>query len=125
MRCDRARAQRARGGGGSRVGIRLFFGRGGEEAEPLARAHIEFEVVPGLPRRSRAGVCGSAVDAIASTDRFVAFVTGHEDASKGASAVPWDALVAASRRGGTLVILMATARMRADARTDPRCGTSV
>ena len=102
-----------------RVVVRLkggdpfIFGRGGEEAEALARAKVEFEVVPGVT----SAIAGPAFAGVPLTHRehgsFVAFVTGHEDASKGASAVPWDALVAASRRGGTLVILMATARMRA------------
>ena len=91
----------------------FIFGRGGEEAEALARARVEFEVVPGIT----SAIAGPAFAGVPLTHRehgsFVAFVTGHEDESKGASAVPWDALVAAARRGGTLVILMATARMRA------------
>ena len=103
-----------------RVVVRLkggdpfIFGRGGEEAEALARAHIEFEVVPGVT----SAIAGPAFAGVPLTHRehgsFVAFVTGHEDESKGArSTVPWDELVAATRRGGTIVILMATARMRA------------
>jgi uroporphyrinogen III methyltransferase/synthase len=102
-----------------RVVVRLkggdpfIFGRGGEEAEALARARVEFEVVPGVT----SAIAGPAFAGVPLTHRehgsFVAFVTGHEDESKGSSAVPWDALVAAARRGGTLVILMATARMRA------------
>ena len=103
-----------------RVVVRLkggdpfIFGRGGEEAQALARAHVEFEVVPGIT----SAIAGPAFAGIPLTHRehgsFVAFVTGHEDQRKGArSAVPWDDLVAAARRGGTIVILMATARMRA------------
>jgi len=103
-----------------RVVVRLkggdpfIFGRGGEEAEALARARVEFEVVPGVT----SAIAGPAFAGIPLTHRehgsFVAFVTGHEDESKGASStVPWDELVAAARRGGTIVILMATARMRA------------
>src|SRR5208337_5109791 len=103
-----------------RVVVRLkggdpfIFGRGGEEAEALARARVEFEVVPGVT----SAIAGPAFAGIPLTHRehgsFVAFVTGHEDESKGAhSTVPWDELVAAARRGGTIVILMATARMRA------------
>ncbi len=102
-----------------RVVVRLkggdpfIFGRGGEEAEALARARVEFEVVPGVT----SAIAGPAFAGVPLTHRehgsFVAFVTGHEDESKGASAVPWDELVAAARHGGTLVILMATARMRA------------
>ena len=103
-----------------RVVVRLkggdpfIFGRGGEEAEALARARVEFEVVPGIT----SAIAGPAFAGVPLTHRehgsFVAFVTGHEDESKGAgSTVPWDELVAAARRGGTIVILMATARMRA------------
>jgi uroporphyrinogen III methyltransferase/synthase len=91
----------------------FIFGRGGEEAEALARAHVEFEVVPGVT----SAIAGPAFAGIPLTHRghgsFVAFVTGHEDESKGSSGVPWDELVAAARYGGTIVILMATARMRA------------
>ena len=92
----------------------FLFGRGGEEAsEALARTRVEFEVVPGVAW----AIAGPAFAGVPLTHRghgsFVAFVTGHEDESKGASAVPWDELVAAVRHGGTLVILMATARMRA------------
>ncbi len=103
-----------------RVVVRLkggdpfIFGRGGEEAEALARARVEFEVVPGVT----SAIAGPAYAGIPLTHRehgsFVAFVTGHEDESKGArSSVPWDELVAAARNRGTMVILMATARMRA------------
>jgi uroporphyrinogen III methyltransferase / synthase len=43
---------------------------------------------------------------------FVAFVTGHEDESRGESSVPWDELARAANPRGTIVILMATARLR-------------
>ncbi|MGH7925397.1 MAG: uroporphyrinogen-III C-methyltransferase, partial [Candidatus Binatus sp.] len=103
-----------------RVVVRLkggdpfIFGRGGEEAEALARAQVEFEVVPGIT----SAIAGPAFAGVPLTHRehgsFVAFVTGHEDEFKDArSTVPWEQLVAATARGGTLVILMATARMRA------------
>jgi uroporphyrinogen III methyltransferase/synthase len=39
-------------------------------------------------------------------------VTGHEDESKGESAVPWEDLARAANPRGTIVILMATARLR-------------
>jgi uroporphyrinogen III methyltransferase / synthase len=102
-----------------RVVVRLkggdpfIFGRGGEEAEALARAQVEFEVVPGVT----SAIAGPAFAGVPLTHRehgsFVAFVTGHEDESKGSSSVPWNELVAAAGHGGTIVILMATARMRA------------
>ena len=92
----------------------FIFGRGGEEAEALARAHVEFEIVPGVT----SAIAGPAFAGVPLTHRehgsFVAFVTGHEDQSKTPNTnVPWDELAAAARRGGTIVILMATARMTA------------
>ena len=103
-----------------RVVVRLkggdpfIFGRGGEEAEALARARVEFEVVPGIT----SAIAGPVFAGVPLTHRehgsFVAIVTGHEDESKAAgSKVPWDDLAAAAARGGTIVILMASARMRA------------
>ena len=103
-----------------RVVVRLkggdpfIFARGGEEAEALARAHVAYEIVPGIT----SAIAGPAFAGVPLTHRdhgsFVAFVTGHEDESKAAtSTVPWNDLVSAAARGGTLVILMGTARMRA------------
>src|SRR5208283_5800678 len=107
--------ERARMG---RVVIRLkggdpfIFGRGGEEAEALARANVRFEVIPGVT----SAIAAPAFAGIPLTHRehgsFVAFVTGHEDESKGAASVPWDDLARAANPRGTLVIMMATARLR-------------
>ncbi len=81
----------------------FVFGRGGEEAEALAAAGVDFEVVPGVT----AGVAVPAYAGIPVTHRddssAVAFVTGHEDPSKPDSALDWGAL---ARFPGTLVIYM-------------------
>ena len=90
----------------------FIFGRGGEEAEALAAAGVAFEVVPGVT----SAIAAPAFAGIPLTHRehgsFVAFVTGHEDESKGAASVPWDELARAANPRGTIVILMATARLR-------------
>jgi uroporphyrinogen III methyltransferase / synthase len=81
----------------------FVFGRGGEEAEALRAAGVEFEVVPGVT----AGVAAPAYAGIPVTHRddasAVAFVTGHEDPDKDETALDWDAL---ARFPGTLVLYM-------------------
>ena len=81
----------------------FVFGRGGEEAEALRAAGVEFEVVPGVT----AGVAAPAYAGIPVTHRddasAVAFVTGHEDPGKGETALDWEAL---ARFPGTLVMYM-------------------
>ena len=81
----------------------FVFGRGGEEAEVLAGAGIDFEIVPGVT----AGVAVPAYAGIPVTHRddasAVAFVTGHEDPEKPETALDWDAL---ARFPGTLVLYM-------------------
>ena len=81
----------------------FVFGRGGEEAEALARPASRFEVVPGVT----AGVAAPAYAGIPVTHRdsasAVAFVTGHEDPTKDGSALDWEAL---ARFPGTLVFYM-------------------
>ncbi len=81
----------------------FVFGRGGEEAETLREAGVEFEVVPGVT----AGIAATASAGIPVTHRddasAVAFVTGHEDPDKEESAIDWPALAAFP---GTLVLYM-------------------
>ena len=80
----------------------FIFGRGGEEAEILAQAGIPFEIVPGVT--SAAAV--PAYAGIPLTHRgyasTVAFVTGHEDATKEESDIDWKCLAGI----GTVVFLM-------------------
>ncbi len=81
----------------------FVFGRGGEEAEALATAGIDFDVVPGVT----AAIAAPAYAGIPVTHRALAstvtFITGHEDPAKSSTGVEWSS-VATSR--GTLVFLM-------------------
>ena len=81
----------------------FVFGRGGEEAEALAAAGVEFEVVPGVT----AAVAAPAYAGIPVTHRTLAstvtVVTGHEDPDKPSTTLEWSRL---ATRHGTLVFLM-------------------
>lgn len=70
----------------------FIFGRGGEEAEALADAGIPWEVIPGVSSAysvpAYAGIPVTHRDYSSS----VAFVTGHEDASRPQSRVNWEKL---------------------------------
>ncbi len=81
----------------------FVFGRGGEEAEAVAAAGLEFEIVPGVT----AAVAAPAYAGIPVTHRTLAstvtFVTGHEDPAKDRSGVEWARLATVH---GTLVFLM-------------------
>lgn len=80
-----------------------MFGRGGEEAEALLDAGIEFEEVPGIS----SVVAGPAYAGIPLTYRryasSVTIITGHEDENKQESVHDWKALAAS---GSTLVFVM-------------------
>jgi uroporphyrin-III C-methyltransferase len=69
----------------------FVFGRGGEEAEALAKHNIEFEIVPGIT----SGIAAAAYAGIPVTHRdfssSVAFITGHKQ--KGSNEdVKWESL---------------------------------
>ncbi|MBN1827750.1 MAG: uroporphyrinogen-III C-methyltransferase [Deltaproteobacteria bacterium] len=80
----------------------FLFGRGGEEAQILARQGIDFEIVPGVA----SAVAVPAYAGIPLTHRrltsTVAFVTGHEDPMKEESSIDWKSLAGI----GTVVFLM-------------------
>ncbi len=81
----------------------FVFGRGGEEAEALASAGVDFEIVPGVT----AAVAAPAYAGIPVTHRTLAstvtVVTGHEDPEKPSTTLEWSKL---ATRHGTLVFLM-------------------
>ena len=80
-----------------------IFGRGGEEAQELFRAGLDFEVVPGIT----SAISVPAYAGIPLTHRdhtaTVTFITGHESPLKEESNIAWDNLATGA---GTLVFLM-------------------
>jgi uroporphyrinogen III methyltransferase/synthase len=86
----------------------FIFGRGGEEAEELANAHIPFEVVPGVT----SAVAAPSYAGIPLTHRdftsTVAFVTGHEDSTKEETGIAWDKIATGI---GTLVFFMGVGQL--------------
>lgn len=81
----------------------FIFGRGGEEAEELVNAGIDFEIVPGVT----SAISVPAYAGIPLTHRnftsTIAFVTGHENPGKEHSGIAWDKI---STGIGTLVFFM-------------------
>jgi len=82
----------------------FVFGRGGEEAQALSVAGVEFEVVPGVS----SAVAAPAYAGIPLTHRkyssSFAVVPGYEDTTKEGSSIDWSKLATGV---GTLVFLMA------------------
>jgi uroporphyrinogen III methyltransferase/synthase len=81
----------------------FVLGRGGEEAEALAREGIPFEVVPGVSSSTAV----PAYAGIPVTHRNIAssfaVITGHEDPTKDRSSINWDKLATGV---DTIVVLM-------------------
>jgi uroporphyrinogen III methyltransferase / synthase len=85
----------------------FVFGRGGEEAETLAAAGVEWEYVPGISSAIAApGYAGIPVTHRGLCSTF-AVVTAHEDPAKGGSTLRWDALTALD----SVVFLMGVERL--------------
>ncbi|MGI8649076.1 MAG: uroporphyrinogen-III C-methyltransferase [Rubrobacter sp.] len=86
-----------------------IFGRGSEEAMKLIEAGIPFEVVPGIT----SGVAAPAYAGIPVTHRgvstSVAFITGHEDPTKGCTDVDWSGI---AHGADTLVLYMGVGRLK-------------
>lgn len=86
----------------------FVFGRGGEEAEALAAAGIDFEVVPGVSAAIAVpAYAGIPVTHREVTSSFTVFA-GHEDPAKAESDLDYDSLV---KSGGTLIMLMGVERL--------------
>lgn len=91
----------------------FVFGRGGEEAEALVDAGIEWKVIPGVS----SGVAAAAYAGIPLTHRgyssSVAFITGHNASNNNARGVDWGI---AAHTADTLVIFMCAGTIAAIAR---------
>lgn len=91
----------------------FIFGRGGEEAEALVEAGIEWEVISGVS----SGVAAAAYAGIPLTHRgyssSVAFITGHDAFTGAGRSVDWPV---AAHAAETLVIFMCAQTISAIAR---------
>ncbi|MBK1879998.1 uroporphyrinogen-III C-methyltransferase [Pelagicoccus mobilis] len=70
----------------------FMFGRGGEEAQALADAGIEFEVIPGITSAMGASAFSGIPLTHRNTNATLVFVTGHEDPEKLDTTVEWENL---------------------------------
>lgn len=99
----------------------FLFGRGGEEALALSKAHVPYDVVPGVTSAiavpAYAGIPVTHRDVASS----VAMLTGHEGPAKPSSAIRWDRLATAT---DTLVVLMGVSTLPQLARRLMRHGRS-
>jgi uroporphyrinogen III methyltransferase / synthase len=96
----------------------FIFGRGGEEAEILVEAGIEWEVVPGVSAGSSVAAYAGIPITHRGVSSSVTFVTGHEESSvsrpgiskhgKSKSAIQWEHL---ANGADTLVFFMGVARI--------------
>ena len=85
-----------------------IFGRGSEEAAALQAAGIPFEVIPGVTAATGAGEYAGFSFTHREISSAVAFVTGHEDPTRDASRLDFEAL---ARFPGTLVFYMGLNRL--------------
>ena len=81
----------------------FVFGRGGEEAEELVKAGIEFEIVPGISSAIAAPAYAGIPLTHRSYSSSFAIVPGYEDVTKAESSINWEKLATGV---GTIVFLM-------------------
>jgi len=82
----------------------FLFGRGGEEAQALHAAGVDFEIVPGVSSALAAPAYAGIPVTHRDVNPVLTIATGHEDPSKVASTIDWAGLAGKHR---TLVLLMA------------------
>ena len=84
----------------------FVFGRGGEEAEALARAGVEYTIIPGISSAFAVPAAAGIPVTHRLVSRAVTVITGH--CAQGSQSVDWRAH---ARTDSTLVILMGTERL--------------
>lgn len=85
----------------------MVFARGGEEAEALSAAGVPFQVVPGISSALAGPTAAGVPLTMRGMARSFTVLTGHDDPAEAPEGY-WEALVAL---GGSIVVLMGTARM--------------
>lgn len=99
-----------------------LFGRGGEEAQTLAKEGIKIEVVPGIT----SAIAVPAYAGIPVTHRdyasMVTFITGHENPDKEETGLDWELL---AKFEGTLVILMGVSMLERNVKELIKHGKSI
>lgn len=86
----------------------LLFARGAEEVEALARAHIPFEIIPGVPSPTGAAAYAGISLTHRDLSSSVAFITGTESPGKERTAHDWSKLATATQ---TLCVIMGMKRL--------------
>ncbi|KQC03246.1 MAG: uroporphyrin-III methyltransferase [Methanoculleus sp. SDB] len=81
----------------------FLFGRGGEEMETLREQGISVEIIPGISSAIAVPECVGIPVTHRRYASQVTILTGHEDPTKGESALNWQWL---AKTRGTIVILM-------------------
>jgi len=87
----------------------FLFGRGGEEAQALHAAGIDFEIIPGVSSALAAPAYAGIPVTHRDHNTMLTIVSGHEDPAKEISAIDWQRL---SDPKQTLVFLMAMRNLR-------------
>lgn len=87
----------------------FLFGRGGEEAEALAEAGVDFDFVPGISSALAAPAYAGIPVTHRDHNSQLTIFTGHENPGKGGTSLDYAQLAAAP---GTKVMLMGVKRLR-------------
>jgi uroporphyrinogen III methyltransferase / synthase len=90
----------------------MVFGRGGEEAQILRAADVDYEFIPGVSAAIAAPECAGIPVTHREHTPSVTIVSGYEAYEKGGRGVDWEHL---ARGTGTLVLMMSVRNCRDNA----------